>query len=90
MTKRPWLVPESIASRAFCKFCKQYYTGSCSLPKGSDGTYISKPFTKWRIVTGSTAKNNKLLKHQQSAAHRQALSQSEMESQLENLLCNVC
>ena len=60
------------------KFCKNHYSGSRGLPKGSDGTFITKPFTKWSKATGSTVKNNKLLKHQQSNSHRQAVAEDEM------------
>ena len=83
VTKHPWLVQDGTSDGGFCKFCKQYYTGSRGLPRGSDGTFISKPFTKWSKATGSTAKNKKLLKHQLSVAHRQAVSQAEMASQVE-------
>ena len=62
---------------------KQLYCGSHGLPKGSDGTFISKPFTKWRKATGSSAKNNKLLKHQLSNSHRQAVFQAEICNEVE-------
>ena len=50
---------------------------------GSDGTFILKPFTKWSKATGSTANNNKLLKHKLTIAHRQAVSHAEMATQVE-------
>ena len=59
--KHSWLVPDIGGKGAFCKFCKKHYSGSRGLPKGSDGTFITKPFTKWSKATGSAAKNNKLL-----------------------------
>ena len=58
--KHSWLVPDIGGKGAFCKFCKKHYSGSRGLPKGSDGTFITKPFTKWSKATGSAAKNNKL------------------------------
>ena len=81
--KYSWLVPDSGGKGAFCKFCQKLYSGSRGLPKGSDGTFITKPFTKWRKATGSTAKNNKLLKHQQSKSHRQAVAEAEMCNEVE-------
>ena len=78
-TKYSWLVSDGSGRGAFCKFCKQLYCGgSHGLPKSSDGTFISKPFTKWSKATESSAKNNKLLKHQLSNSHRQAVFQAEM------------
>ena len=47
------------------------------------GTFISKPFTKWSKATGSSAKNNKLLRHQLLNSHRQAVSQAEMCNEVE-------
>ena len=44
---------------------------------------FQKPFTKWSMATGSSAKNNKLLKHQLSNSHRQAVSQAEMCNEVE-------
>ena len=83
ITKHPWLVSDGTGKGAFCKFCKQFYSGSRGLPKGNDGTFISKPFSKWSKATGSTAKNNKLLKHETSNSHREAVCQAEMNSQVE-------
>ena len=57
--------------------------GSHGLPKGSDETFISKPFTKWSKATGSSAKNNKLLKHQLSNSDKQVVSQAEMCNEVE-------
>ena len=57
VTKHPWLVSDRTGKGAFCKFCKQCYSGSRGLPKGSDGTFIVKPFTKWKKATGKSAKN---------------------------------
>ena len=82
-TKLPCLVSDGSGRGAFCKFCKQLYCGSHDLPKRSDGTFISKPFTKWSKATGSSAKNNKLLKYQLSNSHRQAVSQAEMCNEVE-------
>ena len=82
-SKLPWLVSDGSGRGAFCKFCKQLYYGSHGQPKDSDGTFISKPFTKWSKATGSSAKNNKLLKHQLSNSHRQAVSQAEMCNEVE-------
>ena len=81
--KHTWLVPYTGGKGALCKFCKKHYSASRGLPKGSDGTFITKPFTKWSKATGSTAKNNKLLKHQQSKAHKQAVAEAEMCDQVE-------
>ena len=81
--KHTWLVPYTGGKGALCKFCKKHYSASHGLPKGSDGTFITKPFTKWSKATGSTAKNNKLLKHQQSKAHKQAVAEAEMCDQVE-------
>jgi len=67
---------------AFCKFCRKYYCGSQGLPKGSDGTFITKPFTKWSKATGSNSRN-KLLKHQQSTSHRQAVARAEVNADVE-------
>ena len=58
-----------------------HYVGKRGLPRGSDWTFIIKPFTKWSKSTGSSAKNNKLLKHQQSNAHRQAVTDVKMCAQ---------
>ena len=74
--KYSWLAPDIDGEGAFCKFCKKHCSGSCGLPKGSDGTFITKPFTKWSKATGSTVKNNKLLKHQQSNSHRQTVEEA--------------
>lgn len=82
-TKHPWLTSGESGKEAFCKFCQQLYCGSYGLPKGSDGTFIMKPFTKWSKATGSSAKNNKLLKHQLSNSHRQAVARAEMCSEVE-------
>ena len=82
-TKHPWLVSDGSGRGAFCKVCKQLYCDSHSLPKGSDGTFISKLFTKWSKATGSSAKNNKLLKHQISNSHRQAVPPAEMCNDVE-------
>ena len=67
---------------SYCKFCQKYYTGQCGLPKGSDGTFILKPFNKWKKATGSSSKNNKLLKHQESKSHRVAVAQADMCSNI--------
>ena len=83
--KYPWLVvddSEESKKGAFCKFCKQFYSGSHGLPRGSDGTFITKPFCKWSKATGTSVKNNKLLKHQQSNSHRQAVAQANMSAQV--------
>ena len=48
----------SMEKELFVNFAKQHYSGSRGLPKGSDGTFITKPFTKWSKATGSTVKNN--------------------------------
>ena len=74
-TKHPWLISDESGKGAFCKFCQQLYCGSYGLPKGSDGTFITKPFTKWSKATGSYAKNNKLLKHKLLNSHWQAVAQ---------------
>ena len=81
--KHPWLVSDGSGRGAFCTFCQQPYCGGHGLPKGSDGTFISKPFTKWSKATGSSTKNNELLKHQLSNSHRQAVSQAEMCNEVE-------
>ena len=67
---------------AFCKSCRKYYCGSRGLPKGSNCTFITKPFTKWSKATGSNS-GNKLLKHQQSTSHRQAVARAEMNADVE-------
>ena len=78
------MVSDGSGRGAFCKFCKQLYCGSHGLPKDSDGTFISKPFTKWSKATGTSAKNNKLLKHLLSSnPHRQAVSQAKMCNEVE-------
>ena len=82
-TKHPWLISNESGKGALCKFCKELYCGSYGLPKGSDGTFITKPFTKWSKATGSSAKNNKLLKHQLSNSHKQAVARAEMCSEVE-------
>jgi len=50
---------------------------------GSDGTFITKCFTKWSKATESSAKNNKLLKYQLSNSHKQAVARAEMRSGVE-------
>ena len=78
-TKHPWLSFDSQKKGAYyCKFCQKFYSGERGLPKGSDGVFITKPFTKWFKATGSTKKNNRLLKHQESQAHKLAISQAEL------------
>ena len=54
--KHSWLAPDIDGNRAFCKFCKKHHSGSRGLPKGSDGTFITKPFTKWSKGTGCTVR----------------------------------
>ena len=81
--KHSWLIPDDGGKGALCKYCKVYYVGRRGLPRGSDGTFITKPFTKWSKATGSSAKNNRLLKHQQSNGHRQAVAEAEMCAQSE-------
>jgi hypothetical protein len=57
---------------AYCFVCKEYYKHR-PLPKGSDGTFITKPFSTWNKSTGSNPKDNKLLKHDQSQSHQTAM-----------------
>ena len=82
-TKHPWFISDGSRRGAFCMFCKQLYYVSHGLPKGSDGTFISKLFTKWSKATGSSAKDNKLLTYQLSNTHRKAVSQAEMCNEVE-------
>jgi hypothetical protein len=55
-----WLTTDN-----YCVFCKEYYKER-PLPKGSNGTFISQPFTNFKKATGCSSKNNKLLKHAES------------------------
>ena len=70
-----WL-KETSDGGALCLVCSQFYLKR-SLPKGSDGTFISKPFTNWKKSTGSSVKDNKLLKHENSESHLKALCVSD-------------
>eukprot|EP00118_Oscarella_pearsei_P010818 m.68553 g.68553 ORF g.68553 m.68553 type:complete len:765 (+) comp35534_c0_seq2:451-2745(+) len=79
----PWLVVDASGKEAFCKFCKEYFSKARGLPRGSDGTFVNKPFTKWSKAYCREAKNNKLLKHQESKAHREAVVESELSSEVE-------
>ncbi|XP_065907811.1 zinc finger MYM-type protein 1-like [Dysidea avara] len=83
-TKHRWLSFDSQKKGAYCKVCQKFYSGERGLPKGSDGVFITKPFIKWSKATGSTKKNNRLLKHQESQAHKLAISQAEL---CENMTC---
>jgi len=66
-----WLVPTD--GGALCKTCISHY--KCrSLPKDHSGVFVTKPFNNWKKSTGTTDKNNKLLKHSNSESHRTALS----------------
>lgn len=78
--KHSWLIPDDGGKGALYKYCEVYYVGRRGLPRGSDGMFITKPFTRWSKATGSSAKNNKLLKHQQSNGHGQ---EAEMCAQAE-------
>ena len=66
MSKHPWLTPDKDGNSSYSnnKFFQKYYVGQCGLLKGSDGTFILKPLNKWKKATGSSSKNNKLLKNQ--------------------------
>jgi hypothetical protein len=61
-----------ITDGAYCSVCQEYYKNR-QLPKGSDGTFIIKPFSNWNKSTGSNPKDNKLLKHDQSLSHKTAM-----------------
>jgi len=61
-----WLTDDN-----YCTFCKAYYSER-TFPRGSDGTFITKPFTNFSKATGVLPKHNKLLKHEQSEGHRKA------------------
>jgi len=65
----PWLL--STDGGALCSICAEYYS-SHELPSDHCGTFVHKPFNDWRKSTGSTAKNNKLLKHENSDIHKLA------------------
>ena len=55
-SKHPWLILDASGKGGYCKFCQKYYSGRKGLPKGSDGVFINKPFSKWTKATGSTKK----------------------------------
>ena len=57
---------------AYCSSCRDYYKDR-PLPKGSDGTFVTKPFTNWSKCTGQQQEDNKLLKHEMSDGHNTAL-----------------
>lgn len=71
----PWL-QETSDGGVLCFVCSSFYNKR-SIPKGSDGTFINKPFTNWKKSTGSSLKDNKLLKHEKSSSHLQALCVSD-------------
>lgn len=55
-SKYTWLILDASGKGGYCKFCQKYYSGRKGLPKGSDGVFINKPFSKWTKATGSTKK----------------------------------
>ena len=60
--EHPWL-QETKDGGALCSACSLFYMER-SNPKGSGGTFITKPFTNWKKITGLSLKDNKLLKHE--------------------------
>jgi hypothetical protein len=55
----------------YCLYCKTFYSNR-PIPKGSDGTFINKPFTNFKKATGISSKHNKLLKHEEAGSHKKA------------------
>ena len=67
----PWLM--AAGDGALCSACSVYYANR-PLPKGTKGVFIHTPFTNWKKSTGSKAKDNKLLKHNNSSIHNSAVA----------------
>ena len=44
--KYSWLILDGRGKGGYCKFCQKYYSGRKGLPKGSNGVFINKPFSK--------------------------------------------
>lgn len=66
----PWLTPTD-SGGALCSICSVYFANR-SLPRGTNGTFITKPFANWKKSTGTSTKDNKLLKHDLSNCHKTA------------------
>jgi Domain of unknown function (DUF4371) len=66
-----WLVPAE--GGALCSICSEYYSVH-QLPPDHKGTFVTIPFNDWKKSTGSTLKNNKLLKHAYSDSHKTAVT----------------
>jgi len=62
----PWLT--AVKGGALCAVCSEFYA-TRPLPTNHTGTFVTKPFNNWKRSTGSEPKDNKLLKHHQSASH---------------------
>jgi len=62
----PWLV--AVEDGAFCSYCSKFYCGR-PLHSNHSEVFVTKPFNNWNKSTGANIKNNKLLKHHQSAQH---------------------
>ena len=65
----PWLV--STEGGALCATCVEYYRDHKLAPDHC-GIFVIKPFSDWNKSTGSTVKNNTLLKHACSDSHKMA------------------
>jgi Domain of unknown function (DUF4371) len=65
-----WLI--AFENGALCRHCSVFYANR-TLPKGTNGVFINKPFTNWDKSTGSQEKHNKLLKHDSSQMHKIAI-----------------
>jgi len=79
----PWLTGGD--GGAYCNPCKKFYEGKHGKAQlSSGGLFVSQPFTNWKKSTGSNPKDNKLLKHQSSTAHKISLGISIQSDKLRN------
>lgn len=56
-----WLEYSVYADRVYCFTCRHFH--------GPDGAFVSDGFNNWKKLSGSTTKENRLLRHKSSESH---------------------